>query len=102
MFDAETKAKKAHKEAQEKLDLAVFAHYPKLADNEIKILLVQDKWKASLADALEAEIERVIQRLSNRVKELEERYSITLPNLTQSVAELDGKVSAHLKMMGLE
>ncbi len=29
-------------------------------------------------------------------------YSITLPNLTQSVAELDGKVSAHLKMMGLE
>ncbi|MEH8717978.1 hypothetical protein RAG28_25615, partial [Klebsiella pneumoniae] len=67
-----------------------------------KTLLVQDKWKTSLTDALDAEIERVIQRLSNRVKELEERYSITLPNLTQSVAELEGKVSAHLKMMGLE
>lgn len=102
LFDAETKAKKAHKEAQEKLDLAVFAHYPKLTDNEIKILLVQDKWKASLADALEAEIERVIQRLANRVKELEERYSVTLSELIQNVEQLESKVATHLEGMGLE
>ncbi|HBR4672736.1 TPA: type I restriction endonuclease subunit M, partial [Klebsiella pneumoniae] len=101
LFDAETKAKKAHKEAQEKLDLAVFAHYPKLADNEIKILLVQDKWKASLVDALEAEIERVTQRLANRVKELEERYSSTMHELTQLVAELEAKVTIHLKSINL-
>jgi type I restriction enzyme M protein len=80
----------------------VFAYYPKLNDNDIKILLVQDKWQASLIGALEAEIERVTQRLANRVKELEERYSATLHDLTQSVAELEGKVSAHLKIMGLE
>lgn len=102
LFDAETKAKKAHKEAQEKLDLAVFAYYSKLTENDIKILLVQDKWKASLTGALEAEIERVTQRLANRVKNLEERYNSTLPILTQSVAELEAKVAAHLKAMGLE
>lgn len=102
LFDTETKAKKAHKEAQEKLDLAVFAHYPKLNDNDIKYLLVQDKWKASLASALDAEIERVIQRLANRVKELEERYSVTLSELIQNVEQLESKVATHLEGMGLE
>jgi type I restriction enzyme M protein len=80
----------------------VFAHYPKLQDNEIKTLLVEDKWQASLRGALEAEIERVTQRLANRVKELEERYSSSLPQLTKSVSELEAKVAAHLQAMGLE
>ena len=102
LFDTETKAKKAHKEAQEKLDLAVFAHYPKLTDNDVKILLVEDKWKASLFGAVEAEIERVTQRLTNRIKELEERYNATLSDIIQNLAELEGKVLSHLKMMGLE
>ncbi|WP_262017194.1 type I restriction-modification system subunit M [Serratia liquefaciens] len=101
LFDAETQAKKAHKEAQEKLDLAVFAHYPKLTDGEIKNLLVQDKWHASLIRALETEIERVTQRLANRVKELEERYSSTMHELTQLVAELEAKVAVHLKSIKL-
>ena len=102
LFDSETKAKKAHKEAQEKLDLAVFVHYPKLTDADIRILLVQDKWKASLVGALEAEIELVTQRLASRVTELEERYTTTLRDLTSRVAELEAKVAAHLLSMGLK
>ncbi len=102
LFDAETRAKKAHKEAGDSLDKAVFAHYPKLQDNEIKNLLVEDKWRASLRGALESEVERVTQQLANRVKELEERYSSSLPQLTQNVSELEAKVAAHLKAMGLE
>ncbi len=90
------------KEAQEKLNLAVFAKYSELTDNDVKVLLVQDKWQINLASALEAEIERVTQRLANRVKELEERYSATLPELTKSVAKLETKVAAHLKEIGLE
>ncbi len=39
---------------------------------------------------------------ANRVKELEERYRATLPQLTQQVAALEAKVAAHLKSMGLE
>ena len=102
LFDAETKAKIAHKKAQENLDYAVFSHYPKLTDNDIKVLLVQDKWHASLYGALNIEIERVTQRLANRVKELEERYSVALSELTKSVTELETKVTAHLQAMGLE
>lgn len=78
------------------------ARYPKLTEDEIKQLLVEDKWRASLQAAIEAEIERITQQLANRVKELEERYSATLPQLTQQVADLEAKVAAHLKSMGLE
>ena len=102
LFDAEGDAKKALKEAQDSLDLAVFKQYPKLSIDEIKSLIVNDKWLATLESNIVAEIERVTQQLANRVKELEERYSEPLPALTQSVENLSDKVAGHLKAMGLE
>ena len=102
LFDAEFEAKKALKEAQDALDLAVFKQYPKLGIEEIKSLIVDDKWLATLESNIIAEIERVTQQLANRVKELEERYSEPLPTITQSVENLSDKVADHLKAMGLE
>ena len=49
LFDAEAEAKKSLKEHQEALDLAVFKHYASLSEAEIKTLIVEDKWLASLA-----------------------------------------------------
>ena len=102
LFDAETDAKKTLKEAQDELDLAVFKQYPELNEDDIKALLVDDKWLATLQTNIEAEIERVTQQLANRVKELEERYAEPLPDITQSVENLSKKVAGHLKAMGLE
>ncbi|MBE3671124.1 type I restriction-modification system subunit M [Vibrio navarrensis] len=102
LFDAEADGKKALKEAQDALDLAVFKQYPKLSVDEIKSLIVDDKWLATLENHIVAEIERVTQQLANRVKELEERYIEPLPDLTQSVDNLSDKVADHLKVMGLE
>jgi len=102
LFNAETAAKKAVKEAQEALDLAVFNQYPKLSIDEIKTLIVDDKWLATLQANIVAEIERVTQQMANRVKQLEERYSTPLPTLIQSVDNLSDKVAGHLKAMGLE
>ena len=102
LFDAEFEAKKTLKEAQDALDLAVFKQYPKLSIDEIKSLIVDDKWLATLESNIVAEIERVTQQLANRVKELEERYSEPLPTITQSVENLSDKVAGHLKAMGLE
>ena len=102
LFDAEAAAKKALKEAQDALDLAVFQRYPKLSEDDIKTLIVDDKWLATLQAQIEAEIERVTQQLANRVKELEERYAEPLPAITQSVEQLSDKVAGHLKAMGLE
>lgn len=102
LFDAEADAKKAVKDAQEALDLAVFKHYPTLTTEQIKTLLVQQKWLATLQASIEAEIERITQQLANRVKELEQRYAQALPELTEAVESLSEKVANHLKAMGLE
>lgn len=102
LFDCEADAKKALKEAQDALDLAVFKQYSKLSIDEIKSLIVDDKWLATLESNLIAEIERITQQLANRVKELEERYSEPLPMIMQSVTSLSDKVAGHLKAMGLE
>jgi type I restriction enzyme M protein len=101
LFDQEAVAKKALKEQQEALDLAVFKHYPKLSEAEIKTLIVEDKWQATLSTNIQAEIERITQQLANRVKELEERYAEPLPVIEQNVEALSDRVAGHLKAMGL-
>jgi len=101
-FEAEATLKKKVKELQEALDLNVFKKYPTLTEDEVKDLIVQDKWFATLNSSIEAEIERVTQQLANRVKELNERYAEPLPLITQNVEDLSAKVAEHLKAMGLE
>ena len=51
--------------------------------------------------AIEGEVRRLTQQLTGRVKELEERYSQTLPELKQVVDGFTTKVEGHLKKMGL-
>lgn len=101
LFEQEDTKKKAVKDTQTALDKAVFYKYGKLTEVEIKTLVVDDKWQATLKEAIAAEIERVTQQLANRVKTLEERYAEPLPQLVQEVEGLSSKVDEHLKKMGL-
>ncbi|MFT6408435.1 MAG: type I restriction enzyme M protein [Arenicella sp.] len=101
-LEAEAAHKKTVKDTQAALDKKVFAQYPKLTEAEIKTLIVEDKWLATLQANIVAEIERVTQQLANRVKTLEERYAEPLPALTQSLAALSAKVDVHLEKMGLQ
>lgn len=102
LFESETSAKKTVKEQQDQLDLLVFKRYAKLTTEEVKTLLVQDKWQNTLQACIQAEIERMGQQLATRVKDLEERYAEPLPQISQSVEALSAKVAEHLKAMGLE
>ena len=81
LLEAKSKAEKAVKDAQLALDEQVLAHYETLTEAEIKTLVVEDKWVASIQSAIEGEVQRVIQALTERVKELEERYAEPLPTL---------------------
>jgi type I restriction enzyme M protein len=101
LFEAEATHKRTVKEAQEALDKQVFKQYPQLTEDDIKTLIVDDKWLATLQSSIVAEIERVTQQLANRVKTLEERYAEPLPALAQSVEVFSAKVDEHLKKMGL-
>jgi type I restriction enzyme M protein len=96
----ETDLKKRGKEAEAALDAAAYAHYPKLTEAEIKALVVDDKWLAALAAAVHGEMDRVSQQLTQRVKELAERYQAPMPQMAGRVAELEAKVNRHLEKMG--
>ena len=82
------------------LDAKAYAHYPKLTEAEIKTLVVDDKWLAALDAAIHGEMDRVSQSLTQRVKELAERYETPLPQMTDRVHELEAKVNRHLERMG--
>jgi|SRR4051812_16644111 len=96
----ETNLKKRFREAEAALDVRAYLHYPALTEPEIKALGVQDKWFATLEAAIHGEMDRVSQQLTQRVKELAERYEAPLPQITDHVAELEAKVNRHLERMG--
>jgi type I restriction enzyme M protein len=90
------------KTAQEELTAKVAAKYPKLTEDEIKTLVVSDKWLATLAAAVQGELDRVSQTLTGRIRQLAERYASPLPQLADEVEQLAAKVAMHLKKMGVE
>jgi len=99
LIEKETAANKKVKEAVKALDAKVAAKYGKLSKDEIKILVVDDKWMGTLAAVVQAELNRVSQALTGRIKQLAQRYATPLPNLTEEVESLAARVDAHLTKM---
>ena len=92
--------KKKLKAAEAELQAKTVAQYAKLTEDEIKTLVVEDKWLGTLAAAVQGELERVSQTLTGRIRQLAERYATPLPQLTEEVAALAACVNGHLKNMG--
>jgi type I restriction enzyme M protein len=82
------------------LDAQALARYPTLTPDEVKALVVDHKWMAVLAAAVQGELDRVSQLLTGRVKELAERYGRTMPELAQQVDDLLARVAGHLAKVG--
>jgi len=57
---------------------------------------VDDKWLV-----VQGELTRVSQTLTERIRELAERYAVPLPKLEEEVDELAAKVAGHLAKMGV-
>jgi type I restriction enzyme M protein len=89
-------------DAQEALLARVAAQYGKLTEDEIKTLVVDDKWLATLAAAVQGELDRVSQTLTGRIRQLAERYATPLPEITNQVENLAAKVARHLQKMGFK
>ena len=100
LLERQAGTKSRLKQAQEDLDAKLDAKYPKLTEDEIKTLVVDDKWLATIAAAVQGELDRVSQTLTGRIRQLAERYATPLPRLTDEVATLAARVDGHLKRMG--
>ena len=102
LIEEESIANKKIKDAQKALDLKVIAKYGDLSEDEIKTLVVHDKWLAVLAASVQSELSRVSQALTGRIKQLADRYAIPLPQLIQNVESLSSRVNEHLAKMGFK
>jgi len=96
----EAEIQKRLKDAKSALDKKAYNQYPKLTEAEIKTMIVDNKWLTTLDTTIHGEMDRISQALSQRVKELAERYETPMPNMISSVADWEAKVNRHLERMG--
>ena len=84
------------------MDKELLEKYKNLTQEEIKVLVVDDKWMTTIEQEIKTEVERICQRLSQRIKELSERYENTLSDISGKVSEYETKVKEHLVKMGFD
>ena len=97
---AKKEASKRLAAAANKLETLEKAKYPALTDDEVKALLVDDKWLARVKTGLDDIYTAVSNRLSERVACLADRYAAALPELDAEGEALESEVTASLKKLG--
>jgi type I restriction enzyme M protein len=100
LLEKESDAKSNLKKAREALEAKLDAKYPALTEDEIKTLVVDDKWLTTIAAAVQGELDRVSQTLTGRIRQLAERYATPLPKIATEVETLATRVDGHLAKMG--
>lgn len=98
--EQQSEANKKIKEYAAELDKQLLIKYKSLNIDDIKQLVVENKWMDTIEHSVKNEMQRISQRLTVRVKELAERYEVALPNVLNEVKSLEDKVNAHLSKMG--
>lgn len=100
LFDKESAAGKRLKDAQRALAAKVLTKYGQLTADEIKVLVIEDKWLADVNARVNAELVRVSQSLADRAQILTNRYAAPFPVLASEVGNVADRVSEHLSKMG--
>jgi type I restriction enzyme M protein len=101
LMEKEAEVKTKIKAALKALEALIIRKYPTLNIDEAKTIVVDKKWMHSMEQIIRTEMENISHRLTQRIKELAERYETPLPQLSNDVDDLTVKVENHLKQMGL-
>jgi type I restriction enzyme M protein len=98
-LEKETDMREQIKKAKATLEKIVLEKYPMLSVDEVKTIVVDKKWMVAIEQKIKAEMNSVSHRLTQRIKELAERYERPLPKMNNDLALLTDKVESHLKKM---
>jgi len=101
LLEKEPSLKKSLNALRDEIERKVISKYPKLSEEEIKTLIVDKKWFSTISERIESELDNISYRLSNRIKELADRYEKPLVEIEKEVDDLTSKVEEHLKAMGM-
>jgi type I restriction enzyme M protein len=99
LMENESEVQTKIKATKADLEKKVIVKYPKLSIDEIKTIVVEKKWMHSMEQRICTEMDNISHRLTQRIKELAERYETPLPQLSNEVNDLTAKVEKHLKEM---
>ena len=97
LLEKQTNIKNKIKISTSDLNTKIENKYPKLKENEIKTLVIENKWFNSLSITILNELNYISQKLTSRVKELAERYATPLPKLNNNLEKISAKVNEHLE-----
>lgn len=100
LLKREKMAKDKLKLLSAELDSKLYVKYKELSIEDVKKMLIEDKWYSNIFKAIEELHNSVSYMLSNRLVELVERYDCTLSECNSSIDEYEKKVEEHLKRMG--
>ena len=102
LITLEDAAKNALSEASDDMNIKLLSKYETLNESEIREILVNSKWIASVSSILAQELEIVISKLSERLSELSSRYLVPLPVIQAEREAYSEKVQSHLTNMGVK
>ncbi|GAA3965259.1 type I restriction-modification system subunit M [Gordonia caeni] len=101
LYNTEAAAKKAVKDAQGELDLTTLKKYGDLTEDDIKTLVLDDKWRTTVVHRVSDEVEALTLDLVARIQQLGVRYAATVRDLDSELDRLEAKVADHLAAMGV-
>jgi len=101
LYKHEVATRKIAKDAQVLLDLVTLKKYGDLTEPEVKQLVLDDKWHATIRTRVADEVNSLTLSLVGRIQELGQRYGERLQDLNAEIAELESRVAAHLADMGV-
>ena len=99
LYEEEDDKNRELKAEEKELEGKVIEQYPLLSEDDIKRLVIKKKWMTEIKNRVQTETDTVSHYLTQRIKELAERYETTLAKLTDEVDALTTKVENHLKQM---
>jgi len=102
LYNTEAATKKTLKDAQNDLDLATLKKYGDLTENDIRTLVLDDKWQSTVKRRVAGEVEALTLDLVARIQQLGERYAETADDLDAELRKLVIKVARHLADMGVD
>ena len=88
------------KQKRAELTEEVVAKYAALTEDEIKMLVVERKWLASVVGGCEALMQNVTHHITSDITSLAERYEVTLGTTEGKVNNLEQEVLRSLKELG--
>ncbi|MDQ3541168.1 MAG: SAM-dependent methyltransferase, partial [Chloroflexota bacterium] len=101
LYDTEASAKACFKAATATLDRMTLEQYGKLTTTDIQGIVIDDKWSATIASGVSAELDALSRHLVGRLHVLADRYEATLGDFESEVERLSAKATEHLLAMGV-